>query len=248
MLNPLELSRTPDDPMRDAEDLARDLAYGAGLGDWEATFYFDFRSGVQLRELKESPTIATFEQKWSPERHRAPDVSDWFLIFGYAEKIGNESYRLTPRAFELLQKPTRTPNIFISYRHAESSAFALLIEARLRLVGVQTSFVDKHIKGGDAWHGTLREKVQSSDYLVCLIGQTSLVPGSFVRNELEWARDVPTCKLIHVWHNGSRMTTHLPADLAFLAERHGYEVKEESAAEYENAVNFILNSMGYNTY
>lgn len=249
MLNPLELPRTPDDPIRDAEDLARDLAYGAARGDWEPIFQCQYY-GAGLQELGvlprvDSPNLTHFDKKWGSGR---PADVQLLIIFGLAEQYGESSYRLTNKAFDLLKQPTRTPEVFVSYRHQESSTFALLVEARLRLVGVHTVFVDKYIKGGEDWHGTLMSRVQNSDYLVCLIGKTSLTADSFVRRELEWARAAQRPRIIHVWHNGMRMQAGIPAELAFLSERQGHEVKEESAAEYEIAVNFILNALGYNTY
>lgn len=39
--NPLDENRKPERRLQDAEDLARDLAFGATQGDWEAEMVFN---------------------------------------------------------------------------------------------------------------------------------------------------------------------------------------------------------------
>jgi hypothetical protein len=156
---------------------------------------------------------------------------------------GIERYVLTEKAFALLERPAVAPRVFISYRREASSALALLIEARLRLVGAEGVFLDKAIPAGEDWRKHLNEAVRNSRYVICLISPTSL-ESEWVRQEIAWAEGAG-CTIISMWHNGARVNSETPAALA---SRQAIFVGDETAKGYETAVNELLNSLGYRTY
>ncbi len=232
-----------------AEILARDLAYGAEAEDWTSTFtvYLENRYSHYMNDSGETTKKLEdyFETKWADEQ----PVLNNMVAYGYLEMTAVEDFQLTEKARDLLKKPTEAPRIFVSYRRAESSAFSLVIEARFRLAGNHNIFVDKNLRGGDAWHARLNAEVAGSKYFVCLIGPTTL-ESDYVRKEIEWAHDAG-CFIIPICHNGYTLD-EAGAAMELLSVGHGYEIKGDpakaSASDYEAAANFVLNSCGYATY
>lgn len=234
-----------------AEIFARDLAYGAEIEDWTSTFaiYLEDRYNHYTNDDNGdviNQKLATyFESKWND---RPPKLSN-MLAYDFLEMAMGEDFRLTDKARELLKKPTEAPRIFISYRRAESSAFALLVEARFKIVGNSQVFIDKNLRGGDAWHARLNAEVEGSKYFICLMGPTTL-DSDYVRSEIEWAHKAG-CYIVSVCHNGYTLDA-AGAAMPELAVRHGHEIKGDaakaSASDYEAAANFVLNSCGYSTY
>jgi hypothetical protein len=153
------------------------------------------------------------------------------------------NYVLPPKALQLLEKPVQAPGVFISYSRKDSSAFALLVEARLRIVGVPDVFIDKKITAGDEWAEHLEERIREARYFICLVGPNTL-RSSVVGQEVEWAVQAG-CRIISIWHGGAKITDSAPEALR---KRHAISVTEESAREYETAISELLNSMGYRTY
>jgi hypothetical protein len=251
MANPLEQPR-PDDLVDQIRAFARDLAYGVTIGAWEHDLYY-MPGGVFLQAVNNEANqvyeanFQDLENKWRGSRFYvdAPRALwlDLLQTFGYVKRETPDYSTLTPEAFDLLKGPIVAPTIFISYRRGESSAFALLIEARLRIVGVSEVFIDKSIQAGDDWHGRLQQTIQSCKVFVCLIGPTTL-DSEWVRTELQWAVEAG-CTIISIRHGGYDFTDGAPQ---ILRDRQSIEVTGESAKEYEVAVNELLNSLGYRTY
>lgn len=271
MDNPLDKPRNPENFMQDIEDLARDLAYCLSIEKWQSTFKVSADSEWGMYWMKVMPSQRTdlqkrFYVKWI-EPGNAPTyavleafgmtkntfnealVQDSFTIVG-KEVIIVRQYILTEKAFSLLQKPAQAPSIFISYRHADSSALALLIEARLILAGADPSriFIDKTIPGGDSLDDHIYKRASNCDVFICLIGsKTTFSAGSGVLAELEIirARD-PKPRIIWVCHNGiADVATYVPPDLRNLL---GRVVPRESAIEYELTISYILNALDYKPY
>lgn len=262
MDNPLDRPRRPDNYLRDAEDFARDLAFGALQSDWEP-FIDVTRKGHWLAPFHITPTANNrlnqnkFVTKWLVDDvPKHPSFAlltalDYLVIMKdhRANVTGGQveiSYKLTTTCFDLLKTPAESPFIFISYRRSESSALALLIEARLRLAGADPDriFIDRNIPGGTDWETLLRNKVQNCDYFVSLIAPTTF-DSIYVQQEFDWAYE-EGCAIIPVCHNG--FTLGQCDDR--IQKYHGFDIDEEqpSAMKYESAVNFVLNSIGYRTY
>ena len=258
MDNPLDRERRIDNPLADAEDLARDLAYGALYGQWEAYIDSDKR-GDWITPFNRKSGVTSDQEKflqkwWDIDNMPGFDLLaslDYLTILkdhralptGGSVEI---SYKLTGKAFDLLQKPGISPKIFISYRRRESSALALLIEARLRLAGADPDriFIDRNIPGGADWGRMIKEKSENCDYFVLLMGPTSF-DSEYVRQEFEWAFAQKRA-IIPICHNG-----HTLVDCDERVNKyHGFSIESDnpSAMQYESAVNFVLNSIGYRTY
>ncbi|MBK8136647.1 MAG: toll/interleukin-1 receptor domain-containing protein [Chloroflexi bacterium] len=268
MDNPLDTPRTPENFLHDVEDLARDLAYGATLGEWDASVavgHFAVNNyGFWWAEdmMEKSALQEKFFQKWiGPRDGRLVSPGyDILEAFGYmtrvvaAGKLSSDEhdkllYSLTRRAFDLLQKPAQAPHIFVSYRRRESSAFALLVEARLRLAGADPDriFIDKTIPGGVLWEQHIHSHAVACDALIVLIGPATLDEGSWVIREIEIVKaENARAQIIPVCHNG--VTIADPRVQSLLGPYNGTHVQEEKALEYEQAISFVLNALGYKTY
>lgn len=267
MDNPLDKPRNPQDGLGDVQDLARDLAYGALSGDWNSQIKVQ---GSQKwgfpwveRDQPDSDNQRKFYKKWVKSADESPGyatlVSLGYLRVGFTQlQPGGvmlpsiTEYYLTEKAFELLQKPAISKSIFISYRRRESSAFALLIEARLRNAGADPDkiFVDKNMAGGEKWEQRILAEIKSCNYFVCLIGPTTLDADSWVLKEIALLKEHnPNCIIIPYCHHGKvidRSVTDIMGE--WNGSAIGKAKDDETALDYEYAVTFILNAMGYRTY
>ncbi len=255
MDNPLQLPR-PDDAIQQIHDYARDLAYLFVQGDCKPQITvgkrYSWGDNPHVEREADSQNRIDFRRKWGAddETFRGPSI-DLLVSFGYlveAQSSQENNYTLTtyiftPKAFQLLEKPSKMPAIFVSYSRKESSALALLIEARLRLVGADRIFIDKMITAGDDWREQLAESIRQCTYFICLVGPTTL-SSQVVNHEIAQAVE-SGCRIISVWHNGQKMGADSPEALRRL---HAITVTGESAREYETAISELLNSMGYRTY
>ena len=194
MDNPLE-QPAPDDPIARVHEFARDLAWGVALGMWETGFRV-LRSIGDEGWMSLSPQNEhheNFKQFLQDKWNNKLPGSDLLKSFGFleldAERFDQYSpaYLLTLRAFALLEKPPRPPEVFISYRHAESSAFALLIEARLKNKDPDISvFIDKAIQKGEDWEERIKKAVETSGVFICLLGP-DFAESDMMSMEIDWA-------------------------------------------------------------
>ena len=241
MENPFSQT-APTDMLERVRAFARDLAYGSTLGLWHTRIRWQ-----QLFNPEMSNTSKVFAEQLRPKWGVEFPSEFLLLSFGYLQeysnKLGYSVYLLTDRAFQLLEQPSSPPDVFISYRRSESSAFGLLIEARLRLAGNPNPFIDKNLIPGAEWNAQLKQQIQHSRYFIALIGKTTL-ESPYVMQELKWATE-SNCTIISVLHNGARMEGAAPEALK---TRHAISVTAENALGYETAVNQLLNSLGYSTY
>jgi hypothetical protein len=241
MNNPFE-QPPPTEILDRVREFARDLAYGATLGLWHTKIRWQ-----QLFNPEISNTSKVFAQHLGPKWGTEFPSEFLLLSFGYLKEYGDESthsvYLLSDKAFQLLEQPSSAPDVFISYRRSESSAFGLLVEARLRLAGNPNPFIDKNLVPGSEWNAQLKQQIERSRYFIALIGKTSLA-SPYVRQEIEWAIE-SNCTIISVLHNGAHMDESAPESLK---NRHAITVTAENALGYETAVNQLLNSLGYATY
>lgn len=264
MDNPLEQD-IPADPIERVHRFARDLAYGAAQGLWGTKFQINYMRGeewLSLTYLKGVDCDVNFvpylETKWENDN----PTSDLMESYGYMSVVerfesGNRSYLLTPRAFALLEKPTAPPSVFISYARRQSSALALLIEARLKLEDRNLrAFIDKDIPLGDEWRDVLEARITASQYFVLLLNMETLASKP-VAEEIEIALRTPMCKIIPICHGGYRFGAEYNMALGeralsvemidILATKNALVVETESAASYEDKVNRLLSRLGYST-
>lgn len=232
----------PTDVIARVHEFARDLAYGATLGLWHT--YVRWQQLFNRDISKHSKVFAEhLGPKWGTNF-----PSEYLLLsFGYFQDYGSQSghsvYLLTQKAFQLLEQPSAPPSVFISYRRQDSSAFALLVEARLRLAGNPNPFVDKNLVPGDEWNNQLKKQIEQCRYFVLLIGPTTL-QSPHVLQELEWA-ERSNSTIVSILHVGVQIKDSVPD---VLKSRQAITILEETALGYETAINQLLNSLGYATY
>ncbi len=157
-----------------------------------------------------------------------------------SEQSTVSSYMLTPKAFSLLDAPAQAPNVFISHRQAESSAFALLVYWRLKHAGARP-FIDKDLRLGDDWETFLQKTIQSSQYFVALLTPHAWEKSPMLEKEYRWAKDAGV-QMLPVWHNGLSKSETLPLDLS---RSQAYIVEKENALHYDIAVDALLTRLGY---
>ena len=122
MDNPLE-QPAPDDPIARVHAFARDLAWGAVNGKWGGVFSswsFAVKDVTDPDKYHHASNelILYIQGKWCIE---PPGIDllmslEYFTVTqeslapqGNIRRIGGSSYRLTPKAFALLEKPSRPP-------------------------------------------------------------------------------------------------------------------------------------------
>jgi hypothetical protein len=243
--NPLEVP-PPDDKIERVAAFARDLAYGAMQELWPNMFsgYATYAKGLELRINDEAALRKLIAEKWQGDQpsHLLLATYGYFQEHARADR-GRIDYLLTQKAFNLLAKPATPPSVFISYSRSQSSAFGLLIEARLKLAGNPNPFIDKNLTPGDEWNQQLEQRIAGARYFICLVAAQTLA-SPHVREELEWAEKYGST-VISICHSGGVIDANAPA---ILQSRHAIFVRGETALDYETAINQVLNALGYATY
>lgn len=240
--------KVPKEKVAQIHEFATDLAVGYDEGVWGSEALV---STHPLRRdawhfNKGGETFEKFyEEKWGDN---APRFYSLYTM-RYLTHLTGDTYGLTERALRLVDEPVTPPNVFISYKRSESSAFALLLEARIKYETSATPFLDKSIELGDDWHARLEERIQASRAFICVMAPTTLDERedgskSYVLREIEWAlASEKTDLIIPVWHH-SYDGEH-PNDI--IKRKNAELIESESAKNYDSAVNQILNRLGFST-
>lgn len=241
--NPLD-DELPSDPVDGIHRLARDLAWGALNNLWPARI--EIRGGrLTAAKGPNGGLLYEYLGRWG---NQLPDAH-LLLAFGYLEEHQSETPSgvkmtvgdVTLAAFALIKKPVRTPRVYISYHREYSSAFALLLAARMQRVGIENPLLDMTHNPGDLLHAEQARYVVASDFVVVLIAPGTL-DAPYIQAEITWALGAPDAHLIPVWHAGFTPAHDYPPELA---TRSSVRVKTESAAAYNSAVVSLLNRLGY---
>lgn len=254
MENPIDNPRNPEATLQeDVEDFVRDLVYGVVKLGWgfslntHQNLFPDWMSREYERNI--SADKENFRAKWdsNPPNVEVLVAYDYLTVYIPAPRPGItiRHYKLTSKAFDLLDKPAKRIRVFISYRRNQySSALALLLEARLRLKSVRADhiFIDKSIAVGELWEKRIKTEVASCDYFVALIAPNTL-DSINVRNEIDWAL-AANKYVIPICHGGA--TADILPD--YLQRLNVYVVKNESALDYEQGISHVLNELRFTTY
>jgi hypothetical protein len=228
----------PQNPMQRVRTLAKELAEGAASGLW-SMYLYTFRG--QLTGDQDN-TLVYLEKRWKD------DYPGLDLLMGnqYLERYKPDSDTLviSRAAFDLLDE-AEPASIFISYKRSESSAFALLVLARLKAEGLNP-FIDLSLVPGEDWQKGLKERIQGYDYLIAVLGKETLKSEVCIQ-ELTWAMEAEV-NILPVWHNNfvyrSSEWTLPPPIENLLQNTHTIRVIEESALAYNNAIVELLNRFG----
>jgi hypothetical protein len=230
---------TYDTPMLQAKTLAKEIAEGAAEGFWKPKFLID--GGYQVHG-----NIAAFiTRKWNLGIAQRSHWFEFLISNGYLVQHGKSALEITPLAIGLVNEPEPT-SIFISYRRKDSSAFALLILKELKTAGLE-AFLDLSLEPGEDWHKGLKERIQSYDYFILVLGKETL-ESEVVLDEIAWAIEAGLT-IIPVWHGGFAYQAGdwgtIPANIdRLLHNTHAIRVREESALDYNTAIVELLNRFG----
>ena len=238
--------KVPSEKVAQIHEFAKDLAVGFDEGAWSE--YFRQHNDHVIEHYSNENYKQFFEKKWAGVTLYAQIM----VSMGYLQHMVGHSYIsnvLTERALRLVDEPVTPPNVFISYKRSESSAFALLLEARIKYETNSRPFLDKNIELGDDWHARLEEKVKASRAFICVIAPNTLDPrddGSkfYVLREIEWALDSENTDIIPVWHHGYE-GVH---DYDIIAGKQAEPIESENAKNYDAAVNQVLNRLGFSPH
>lgn len=256
MENPIDNERNKHATLQeDMEDFVRDLAYGVVKLDWEIELR-NFGDVIPYwlhpnPNMEMSDEQIKFRNKWleNPPNMQILIAYDYLKVKEHIrERQGTKrvsyTYFLTSKAFDLLEKPSKRIRVFISYKRNQSSALALLLEARLRLRGVRDDhiFIDKSIAVGELWEERIKREVAACDYFVALVAPNTL-DSINVKNEIDWAL-AANKYVIPICHGGA--TADVLPD--YLQALNVYVVKNESALDYEQGIGHVLNELRFTTY
>lgn len=242
----------PDDPVERLFAFARDLAYGVIRGEYSPEFLaiddFGEESWAGYGNRQQEGNFIQLMEKWSIPGLLASTLELFGLVrLTEVTEKGSRKYMLTSKAMSLLERPAQTPTVFICYRRQQSSAFALLLESRLRERGVH-AFLDRLLEGGAEWEALIKDTIYNKvSHLICVIGPDSLHSPN-VRNEIHWATEANKI-MIPIWHNGfTAAADQVPVDSVvqeFVNRKNAIRVLEESALAYDNAINQLLNQLEF---
>ena len=148
---------------------------------------------------------------------------------------------LTKAAFDLLQE-SPAYNVFVSYTHIESSAFALLLVTKLKHYGIQP-FCDMSLIPGEDWHPELEKQIKKCKHFIVLVGKETRNSNPTLK-EVKWA--IKNEKIvIPIWHNEFELKVDewkgVTKDVVNAIQRkHAVIVERESAAGYNTAITELL--------
>ena len=172
--------------------LARELAEGVHLQLWGIEIKLQPSDTIGGDHIPVSDNMQMYLlQRWD-DIHIGHKF-DLLASYGFI----NERNNLSAEAFALLED-SEPSTIFISYKRSESSAFALLLVARLKEHGLEP-FVDMSLKAGEDWHEGLESRIKARDYFIVLLGKETLHSEVTVK-EIGWAIDFKKT-IIPIWHN-----------------------------------------------
>ncbi len=219
----------PRNPMGRVKLLARETAEGALEEIWGVR---DFINDIRYRNYR--------QKRWGDNF-----PSEQLLIQnGYFSEPAGGYITIQQVSFDLTEE-VEPAHVFISYRRKESSAFALLVLARLKEADLN-AFLDMSLRPGDNWHAYIKEQIQQRDFFVLLLGEETL-NSPVVQDEIRWAIEAGA-EIIPIWHNGFEYKEgefDLPPEIQrVLHSNHSIRVLEESALAYNNAVVELLNRFG----
>jgi hypothetical protein len=246
----------PNNGMARIRMLARELAEGATEEVWQPSIVINVQQrtiegkSVQVSLVPHESIQKYLEIRWGNQH---PDLI-LLRYNGYLERRtdNNTVHEITEKAF-LLVDEVEPSTIFISYRRKESSAFALLVLARLKEHGLK-AFLDMSIQAGNNWHAHIKEQIGIHGSFIVILNHETL-DSEAVCNEIQWAMDAKKAilpvahpKFEYVEYKKLRTDEgkfNLTPEMDFmLTNTHTIRVLEESALAYNNAIVELLNRFG----
>ena len=193
-------------------------------------------------QISDPDVNAYLEARW---QGNDPHYALLYRMGYLAEGVTDNDMTPTPAAYAMIED-AEPSSIFISYSRQESSTFALLVLERLKNAGLQP-FLDLALEPGENWHEGLKERIQSREYLVLLLGPTTLA-SAYVVEEIEWAL-AADLTLVPIWqpdfkYQRSDWPDLLDSVAEALTNTHTIRVLEANPLAYNNAIVELLNRFG----
>lgn len=174
----------PKDPLQRIRLFVQELAWGSASGLWsprftvsyirddfsehEANFVFQsYSEGIVNEQLMQH----FFDLKWGANAPYPDNLVSQGYLDGGRTSPAYGSYELTQQGWALLNE-IQTTKVFISYCNAESSAFALLLAARMKAQGINPYLDIADLQGGEQWEKAIENNIIASSAVVVLIGPT----------------------------------------------------------------------------
>ena len=234
----------PDGPVEQVTLLAKELVLGVHKGFWVATLY-----ALQSKTIG-GEFVPIEEELQEYLRCRWEDIhigqkKRLLRGHGYLDDLlntnGKPFTRLSREAFALLSEAPPY-NVFVSYTHRESSAFALLLVTKLKHYGIQP-FCDMSLIPGEDWHPELEKQIKKCEHFIVLVGKETRNSDSTLK-EIKWALENEKI-VIPVWHNEFKLKRDEWADVDedivnAIERKHAVIVDKESAAGYNTAITELL--------
>ncbi len=218
--------------------LAMEIAQGIHLNLWRPEIIF-VHQGEPPRQ--DQAILRQFiDERWKDSIDSTFTLILW--AHGYIAQIENTVvFRVTEKAMDLLEYPDPN-NVFVSYKHSESSAFALLVVESLRNYG-QNAFCDMSLVPGDDWHPELEKHIKKCEYFIVLVGRETRKSGPTIK-EVKWALQNEKI-VLPIWHNGFELILDdwngIDEEVVNAIQRkHAVIVEKESAAGYNAAITELL--------
>ena len=245
----------PQNPMARVKTMAKELAEGDIKEIWLANFDAEL---VHVKDrsrlvVKENPMYKFIYRRWGDVKSYPPDLilleRMGYLTIEFSGEFDyyDKNYRctLTNQSY-LLIEDVEPSTIFISYKRSESSVFSLLVLKSLKQNGLEP-FLDMTLEPGEDWHDGLKDRIQSRDYFILLLGNTTLHSPHVIK-EINWAlgKDIT---IIPIWQPEFEFRADdwpdLPDPIKHkLTHTHRIKVQDENPLEYEKALIELLNRFG----
>ncbi len=216
----------------------RHSIYPRNLHIAKALILVDFRKYPLVFEGENYRIAHYLHKRWEFEW---PDL-DIMYINGYL----TDDLVLTKSAFDLA-RTAESGSVFVSYHRSQSSAFALLVSARLKTFGIDC-FLDMSIQPGDDWHADIEQRIKSYSAFVLLLAPDTLRSES-VCKEITWAFEAGMT-VIPIYHARFKSVEDIddnlltPENRKRLGRINAIPVTDESAAGYNAAIVDLLNRFG----
>lgn len=232
-------NRPPVDEQARCELLAIELVEGQSLIFWDAQVSMPDRD--RLMKIDVSADELGFLQYYYYKRWKGNPPS---LERLQSLNLLDKDLSLSPFAFQLYEKHLRSQlKVFISYRRAESSVFALYLHERLSDKDYN-SFLDmQSLEYGQNWRLALKNSIHECDYFILLLAPQTL-GSKVVVQEITWAFE-NKMNIIPVWHSGFRYE-HDPAHNIpprfknLLTDTHTLIIEQENPAQYKQVIEELL--------
>jgi hypothetical protein len=229
------LAPLPTDPVRRMTRLAHDLAYGAINNLWSTEFILMRRGGGYLFEPSLSDTSAFYNYRaaiWKDELPHPALLQSLGYVYQQrtsATKGATEYYLLTPDAFALLQNPSTTQAVFISYRRSVSSTMAMMVWAYLQRLGLDPFIDIRGIEPGEEWWQVILRQIDDCDTFFVMLTHGTL-ESEIVQQEIQRAT-AKNKRIIPILHDGFTVADLEQSALATLTERNLRELRHNAPAE-----------------